>query len=100
MRARTAPRLEGMAVFYFLQGAQTASASDPFKMRPDSGQAWIDLGPFVCLSLPSRAAYRGLPTAPAANAPWVIWAATPYACIVTPAARPAAPQAPAAAAPQ
>ena len=89
MRTRSAPRIEGMAVWYFLQGSQVASTTDPFKMRPDSGQAWIDVGPFICASLPSRSAYRGLPTAPSATAPWVVWGTTPYGCIVMPAARPA-----------
>ncbi len=83
---RTPPSLTGMAVGYALQGLQVASLTDPFKMAPDSGQTWIDVPPSVLMAVPTPAAYAGLPTAPAAG-PWVLWARTPFAVIIVPAAR-------------
>lgn len=82
-------RLTGMAVGYALQGFQVASLTDPFKLVPDSGQAWIDVPPSVMMVVPTRAAYAGLPTVPAAG-PWVLWARSPFALIIVPAARAAA----------
>jgi len=81
---RTPPRLTGMAVGYALQGFQVPSLTDPFKTAPDSGQAWIDVPPSVMMAVPTRAAYAGLPVAPAAG-PWVLWANTPFAVIIVPA---------------
>lgn len=85
-RRRTPPTVTAMAVGYALQGMQVASLTDPFKTGPDSGQAWIDVPPAVMMAVPTPASYAGLPTAPAAG-PWVLWARTPFAVIIVPAAR-------------
>jgi hypothetical protein len=83
--ARTPPRLSAMAVGYVLQGMQVVSTTDPFKMAPDSGQAFINVGPSVMIAMPGQRSYRGLPTTPSADAPWVLWSGTPYALIIVPA---------------
>ena len=88
--AHQPPRLTGMALMYALQGGQMGSITDPYKVTPDSGQAWTDIGPSVFIVMPDARAYRGLPTAPTPGKPWVIWAGTPYAALVVPAAAPAA----------
>lgn len=81
-----APRVTGMGIAYMLQGSAVASETDPFKPQPDSGQAWIDLPPAILIAMPNRSAYAGLPTARPAAGPWVLWARSPYAVIVVPAA--------------
>jgi hypothetical protein len=96
--AHQPPRLSGMALMYALQGSQLASIADPYKVTPDSGQAWTDIGPAVFIVMPDARVYRGLPTAPTPGKPWVVWARTPYAALVVPAAAPA-PAVPAPAAP-
>ena len=88
-RAHQPPRLSGMALLYALQGGQLASITDPGKARPDSGQAWTDVGPTVFIVMPDARVYRGLPTTPTPGRPWVVWAGTPYAALVVPAAAPA-----------
>jgi hypothetical protein len=95
------PRTSGMALMYALQGGQMASITDPYKLAPDSGQGWTDVGPAVFIVMPDVRTYRGLPTTPTPGKPWVAWARTPYAALVVPAAAPApaAPAAPAPAAP-
>jgi hypothetical protein len=96
--AHQPPRLSGMALIYALQGSQMASSTDPYKITPDSGQAWTDIGPAVFIAMPDARAYRGLPTTPTPGKPWVMFAGTPYALLVVPAAAPA-PAAPAPASP-
>jgi hypothetical protein len=91
------PHLTGMGLTYSLQGGQVASVTDPFKVKPDSGQAWVDVPPSIFIMMPDARAYRGIATAPAPGKPWVLWAGTPYAVLVVPAATPGAPQPPAAA---
>ena len=82
---RTAPRLSGMAIAYMLQGGVSASDTDPFKMRPDSGQQWIVDPPSILIMMPSARSYAGLPTTRRTDGPWVRWSGTPYAHIVVPA---------------
>ena len=76
-----------MAVGYALQGFQVASTTDPFQTAPDSGKPWTDVGPSVMIAMPDRNAYRGLPTSPTADGPWVVWSGTPYAVLVVPGRR-------------
>lgn len=78
------PKLDEMAVAYALKGFEVASATEPLKARPDSGQAWVELPPAVLVAMPTAAAYRGLPTEPAAAGPWVLWAGTPWAMMIVP----------------
>ncbi len=85
--SRTRPGLTGMGVAYALQGGAVASDTDPLKMTPDSGQAWLLDGPSIYIAMPSPRSYAGLPTTRRADGPWVRFAGTPYAYIVMPAAR-------------
>lgn len=94
------PHLTGMGLIYTLQGCQLPSTADPFKLRPDSAQAWVDVPPSIFVMMPDARAYRGLPTAPAPGKAWVLYAGTPYAMLVVPAAMPGAQVPAAAAAPQ
>lgn len=81
------PELAGMAVFYMLRGGSSASDTDPFKTAPDSGQEWLTDPPHLMIAMPNpRTAFRGLPTARAATGPWVMFAGTPYAHLMVPAA--------------
>lgn len=92
--AHQPPRLAAMGVTWSLQGGQLASVTDPYKLKPDSGQAWVDIPPSVFIMMPDARAYRGLPTTPTPGKPWVVYAGTPYAVLVVPAAAPGAPAAP------
>jgi hypothetical protein len=85
------PRLSGMALMYALQGSQLANITDPYKVTPDSGQAWVTVEPAIFIVMPDARAYRGLPTVPTPGKPWVVFAGTPYAVLIVPAAAPAAP---------
>ena len=84
--SHTAPHLSGMALGYMLQGGTDASNTDPFKMRPDSGQAWVDTGPHVMVTVPNVAELRGMSTDFHTGAPYVMFGGTPYAHIMMPVA--------------
>lgn len=82
------PRLTAMGVGYALQGGESASDTDPFKLAPDSGQQWLVNPPTVVIVMPNpRAAFAGLPTTRTASGPWVMYAGTPYAHLMVPAGR-------------
>jgi len=85
------PALSEMAIAYALQGLHVASATDPLKANPDSGKPWVDIPPAVLIGMPNTQAFRGLPTAPRATQPWVLWGGTPWAVMVVPAVVLAAP---------
>ena len=90
-RAQRPPRLSGMGIAYILQGSASASDTDPFKTMPDSGQQWLVDPPHIGIAMPNARSYAGLPTRRRTDGPWVKFAGTPYAYIIIPSSRPAAP---------
>lgn len=84
--AHKPPRITAFGVSYMLKGGSDASNTDPFKMKPDSGQAWVDTGPHVMVVVPDVRALRGLSTDPKNGGPYVMWSGTPYAHVMVPVA--------------
>ncbi|HEY2806824.1 MAG TPA: hypothetical protein VGI92_13275 [Gemmatimonadales bacterium] len=82
------PHTTAVGLSYMLMGADDASNTDAFKMKPDSGQQWIHSGPHMMIISPGNN-YAGLPTTPQANMPFVMFAGTPYAHIMAPVPAPA-----------
>jgi hypothetical protein len=80
------PTITSFGVAYMLQGGSDASNTDPFKMKPDSGHAWVDSGPHVMVVVPNVRDLRGLSTDPQSGGPWVMWQGTPYAHVMVPVA--------------
>lgn len=92
MMKRRAPQLSAIGMVYELQGSMSASNTDPFKTKPDSGQPWLVFPPFVVVIAPNpRSAFAGWPTTPAGGGPWVMYAGTPYAHLMVPVAPAAKP---------
>ena len=81
------PRIAKVAISYMLQGATDASNTDPYKMKPDSGQPWVTTGPHLMLFVPDAKALAGMPTDWKSGGPYVMWAGTPYAHLMIPTAR-------------
>ncbi len=79
-----APAVTGLGVAYMLEGGSDASNTDPFKMRPDSGQPWVDTGPHIMVVVPNVAGLRGLSTDPSSGGPFIMWQGTPYAHVMVP----------------
>ena len=84
------PRIAKVAIAYMLQGATDASNTDPFKMKPDSGQPWVTTGPHLMMFLPDAKVLQGMPTDWKSGGPYVMWAGTPYAHLMIPVAGPKA----------
>lgn len=78
------PVIKTAGFAYMLQGGTDASNTDPFKMKPDSGQSWVDTGPHVMMVVPNPAALAGLPTDHKAGGPYIMWQNTPYAHVMMP----------------
>jgi hypothetical protein len=78
------PNVTSFGVAYMLQGGSDASNTDPFKMQPDSGHAWVDTGPHVMVVVPNVRSLAGLATDPASGGPFVMWQNTPYAHVMIP----------------
>jgi len=82
--AHTRPEIKTVGFAYMLQGGTDASNTDPFKMKPDSGQAWVDTGPHVMMVVPNPSALAGLSTDHQAGGPYIMWQNTPYAHVMMP----------------
>jgi len=80
------PNITAFGVAYMLQGGTDASNTDPFKMKPDSGQPWVDTGPHVMLVVPNVNALKGLSTDSKSGGPYIMWQGTPYAHVMVPVA--------------
>ena len=81
-----APNITAFGVAYMLQGGTDASNTDPFKMKPDSGQPWVDTGPHVMVVVPNVNALKGLSTDWHSGGPYIMWQGTPYAHVMVPVA--------------
>jgi hypothetical protein len=80
------PNITSFGVAYMLQGGTDASNTDPFKMAPDSGHAWVDTGPHVMVVVPNVQHLRSISTDPGNGGPYVMWGGTPYAHVMVPVA--------------
>ena len=82
--SHTTPDIKGVGFAYMLQGGSDASNTDPFKMQPDPGAAWVDTGPHVMMVTPNVASLAGLPTDHTSGGPYIMWQNTPYAHVMLP----------------
>jgi hypothetical protein len=80
----TKPAIKGIAFAYMLQGGSDASNTDPFKEKPDPGQAWVNTGPHVMITVPDSAALAALPSDYQTGGPFVMFQNTPYAHVMMP----------------
>ena len=77
-------RITKVALTYMLQGAADASNTDPFQMKPDSGQPWVTTGPHIMMFFPDPKVLQGMNTDWRSRRPYVMWAGTPYAHLMIP----------------
>jgi hypothetical protein len=82
--SRRNPSITSLGVAYMLKGGSDASNTDPFKMQPDSGQAWVETGPHVMIVVPNVSGLAGLPTDHSSGGPYIMWQGTPYAHVMVP----------------
>jgi hypothetical protein len=80
------PHLTMPVIAYMLQGASDASNTDPFKMKPDSGQPWVITGPHIMVAVPDPRSLSKFSTDWKSGGPYVMFAGTPYAHLMIPVA--------------
>lgn len=71
-------------VSYMLQGSSDASNTDPYKMKPDSGESWMESPPHIMWISPSPAALDKMSTDPKNGGAWVMFKGTPFAHVMIP----------------
>jgi hypothetical protein len=75
-------KVAGLA--YMLQGGAGASNTDPFKMKPDSGQSWLMAPAHTMLISPDVASIAKISDDPNNGGPWVMFKGTPYVHVMVP----------------
>jgi hypothetical protein len=70
---------------YMLSGGTDASNTDPHATGPAPGNNWVETGPHVMV-VGAKGMMEGYPREPlpATEAPYVMWAGTPYEHLVLP----------------
>jgi hypothetical protein len=85
---KKAPPAEAPGVMYMLAGGTDASNTDPYAQAPTQGGDWIETGPHIMV-VGSKAVLAAYPSGPSPDtqAPYVMWAGTPYAHLMIPVER-------------
>lgn len=85
---KTTPPSESPGLMYMLAGGTDASNTDPYAQAPTEGNNWVETGPHVMV-VGSQAMLKGYPSGPSPDteAPYVMWAGTPYAHLMIPVDR-------------
>ena len=79
------PPANTVGMIYMLAGGTDASNTDPYAQAPTEGNNWVETGPHLMI-VGSQDALKGHPSSatPETNAPYVMWAGTPYAHLMIP----------------
>lgn len=84
---KRAPRVTTVGIGYMLQEDFPSSNTDPFATGPTPENQWVaNSGPHIMVIFPNTSALAGYATDPRNGGPWVMWAGTPYAHVMVPAA--------------
>lgn len=82
LMSHMAPNISKVAVAYMLAGDEGVSLTDPFATKPTAD--WVKSGAHIMVAPPDASTLNGLPTAPTAGGPYVMWKNTPYAHLMVP----------------
>jgi hypothetical protein len=79
------PPANTVGLMYMLAGGTDASNTDPYATKPTADNDWVKTGPHIMV-VGSKDILAGMPAAPKPDtaAPYVMWAATPYAHLMVP----------------
>jgi hypothetical protein len=84
LMTKKTPTVTMVGTAYMLAGANDASNTDPFATAPPAGKDWVVSGPHIMTLSPGAHAYDAMPKEVNANAPYVMFAGTPYAHVMVP----------------
>ena len=75
-----------IGLMYMLEGGTDASNTDPYATAPTADNHWIETGPHFMIVGAEDAFYAAYPSGPDpdTDAPYVMWAGTPYQHLMAP----------------
>jgi hypothetical protein len=80
------PTVAGVGIAYMLQGASTASNSDPYAMAPAAGEDWIIDPASLMVFVPEKLDQSVYPVDPVPGGIYIMWPGTPYEHLMVPVA--------------
>jgi hypothetical protein len=85
LKNKKKPSYTKVGIAYMLQGDTPVSNTDPYAMKPTSGDDWVDgLKAHMMMLFPDRTQLKNYPTKSTSGGPWVMWPDTPYAHLMLP----------------
>jgi hypothetical protein len=83
---KKAPAKGKIGLVYMLQGGTDASNTDPYATAPTADNHWIQTGPHFMIVGAADEFYAAYPSGPdpTTDAPYVMWAGTPYQHLMAP----------------
>lgn len=82
----SAPDIAGVGIAYMLQGASTASNSDPYALEPAAGEDWIIDPASLMIIVPGKLDQAVYPVEPVPGGVYIMWPGTPYEHLMVPVA--------------
>jgi hypothetical protein len=75
-----------IGLVYMLEGGTDASNTDPYASAPSADNHWVETGPHFMIVGADDAFYAAYPSGPdpQTDAPYVMWAGTPYQHLMAP----------------
>jgi hypothetical protein len=77
-------KTDRVGISYMLAGDDNVNNADPFDMKEDPGEVWVQEGPHLMIIVPDSKSLEGLSANPNNGGPYVMWKGTPYAHIMVP----------------
>jgi hypothetical protein len=83
---KAAFKTDRIGISYMLAGDDLVNNADPFDIKRDPGEVWVQEGPHLMIIVPDRKMLEGISDDPNNGGPYVMWKDTPYAHIMVPVA--------------
>ena len=77
-------KADRVGISYMLAGDDLVNNADPYDMRRDPGEVWVQEGPHIMILVPDPKMLEGISDDPENGGPYVMWKNTPYAHIMVP----------------
>jgi hypothetical protein len=79
-------KTDRIGISYMLAGDDLVNNADPFDLKRDPGEVWVQEGPHLMIIVPDPKMLEGISDDPDNGGPYVMWKDTPYAHIMVPVA--------------
>ena len=79
-------RTDRVGISYMLAGDDAVNNADPYDVKRDPGEVWVQEGPHLMIVVPDAKTLEGIPDDPNNGGPYVMCKGTSYAHIMLPVA--------------